>query len=281
MKIATLTENTIPRGSMLEARHGLGLYIETETMRLLFDCGPDESFVRNADALDIDISTVDAVVLSHAHYDHGGGLRAFFAMNDHAPIYLLEAAKNKYYSISRSPVFRYIGLDSDLFEEYNERFIFFSASIDVSDSVHLFAVGEYNTFHPRFNSLLYKEKEGKMLPDDFTHELVMAVTEHSINTVFTGCAHSGILNMVHTVLEQIPAIPIHTLVGGFHLINTATKTLGETPETVWMLAKELDRLGISRVYTGHCTGEEGFRNLQAIFGARIEALYTGKRFATA
>lgn len=276
MKITTLIENTIPRGSMLETRHGLGLYVDIGTIHLLFDCGPDESFVHNADALGIDISTIDAVVLSHAHYDHGGGLRAFLAMNDHAPVYLLKAAKNKYFSTSRG-TFRYIGLDPDLFDEYKDRFVFFSESIEVAASIYLFAVGEYNTFHPRLNSLLYKEEDGKMVPDDFKHELVMAITERGVNTVFTGCAHSGILNMVLTVFDRMPAIPIHTVVGGFHLINTATKALGETPEIVWMLGKELDKLEISRVYTGHCTGEEGFRNLQAILGARIETLYTGKK----
>jgi 7,8-dihydropterin-6-yl-methyl-4-(beta-D-ribofuranosyl)aminobenzene 5'-phosphate synthase len=280
MQITTLIENTKPEGSTLEARHGLGFYIETEGLRLLFDNGPDESFVHNASELGIDLSKVDAFVLSHAHYDHGGGLRAFFALNDHAPVYLLEAARQKYYSLSKGPDFRYIGLDADLFGEYRERFVFFTDETDVSEHIHLFAVRDYNTFRPLFNSLLYKELNGEMVHDDFRHELVMAITEHEVNTVFTGCAHSGILNMVRTVQETMPDVPIHTVIGGFHLLNTATRTLGETPETVYALAKELDNLGVTKIYTGHCTGEEGFFHLHSVLGDKIEALYTGKKIVT-
>jgi 7,8-dihydropterin-6-yl-methyl-4-(beta-D-ribofuranosyl)aminobenzene 5'-phosphate synthase len=277
MQIITLIENTKPEDSTLEARFGLGLYIEAAGKKILFDNGPDESFIHNATELGIDLAAVDAFVLSHAHYDHGGGLRAFFALNNHAPVYLLESAKQKYYSLGNGKVYKYIGLDTTLFEEFAGRFRFFTDETALSDAVHLFAVHDYNTFLPVSNSLLYQEQNETIIHDNFRHELVMAITENGINTIFSGCAHSGIINMVKTVQEKIPYIPTRTLIGGFHLLNTATKTLGETPETILLLARQLDECGIDKIYTGHCTGEEGFYLLQSTLGDRIEQLFTGRR----
>ena len=117
-----------------------------------------------------------------------------------------------------------------------------------------------------------------MMRDDFRHELVMAITENGQNTIFTGCAHSGILNMVRTVQEKMPDTPVHAVVGGFHLLNTATKALGEAPETVRQLAEELDKTGVDKILTGHCTGTEGFELLKEVLGDKIETLSTGKIF---
>jgi 7,8-dihydropterin-6-yl-methyl-4-(beta-D-ribofuranosyl)aminobenzene 5'-phosphate synthase len=84
--------------------------------------------------------------------------------------------------------------------------------------------------------------------------------------------------MVRTVQEEMPDTPVHAVVGGFHLLNTATKSLGESPDTVRQLAEELDKSGVDKILTGHCTGTEGFELLKAVLGDKIEALSTGKVF---
>ncbi len=278
MKITTLIENTKPEGTPFSIGHGLGLYVETNGLKLLFDNGPDDSFVENAALLGIDLTEVDLYVLSHAHYDHAGGLRTFLSMNDKATVWLSEFASDQCYSVGRTPEPRYIGIDPQLFEENSRRLRFVANEVCVNDSIRLFSVHDFNTFRPRFNSLLYTKRNGEMIPDDFRHELVMAITENGRNTIFTGCAHSGILNMVRTVQEKMPDNPIHAVVGGFHLLNTATKSLGELPETVRNLAKGLDKIGVDKILTGHCTGTEGFELLKSILHDKIEALSTGKRF---
>ena len=72
-RIVTLLENT-SRDHELVSAHGLSFYIETENRKILFDLGPDESFLKNARALRIAIEDVDYVILSHGHRDHTGGL---------------------------------------------------------------------------------------------------------------------------------------------------------------------------------------------------------------
>ena len=87
MKITVLMENTAARET-LAAEHGLSLYIQTAHRNILFDMGQTDAFARNAQALGIDLAQVDTAVLSHGHYDHGGGLEKFLEINKTAPIYI-------------------------------------------------------------------------------------------------------------------------------------------------------------------------------------------------
>ena len=97
MEIVTLIENT-SLDSRLFAEHGLSLYIEAQGLCLLFDMGPSKAFLYNAAYLNVDIAQVDAAVVSHAHYDHGGGLEPFLAANHKAPVYLKVGADADYYA---------------------------------------------------------------------------------------------------------------------------------------------------------------------------------------
>lgn len=80
MKIVVLVENTTKQKD-LKGKHGLCLYMETERHKVLFDLGPDDTFLHNAKKCGVDIAAVDTVIISHGHVDHGGGLGAFLQMN--------------------------------------------------------------------------------------------------------------------------------------------------------------------------------------------------------
>ena len=95
MKLITLLENTAAEPGLKEA-HGLSLYLETPRHKLLFDMGPNGDFLENAGTLGVDLGAVDLAILSHGHYDHGGGLKKFLEVNDHAPVYLSNLAFGRY-----------------------------------------------------------------------------------------------------------------------------------------------------------------------------------------
>jgi len=80
MIIKTLVENTA-LSKNFGSEHGLSLYIEANSHKILFDVGASELFLENAKKLNVDISEVDYLIISHGHYDHGGGLRAFLREN--------------------------------------------------------------------------------------------------------------------------------------------------------------------------------------------------------
>ena len=69
-----------------EFEHGLSIYVETRTHRLLVDTGASNKILTNAEKLGIDLSKVDTVILSHGHYDHSGGILPFYKINPKAKI---------------------------------------------------------------------------------------------------------------------------------------------------------------------------------------------------
>ena len=98
--ITTLVENCV-YNRKLEAEHGLSLYVRTPEKRILFDTGQSDLLLRNATLLHIDLKAVDALVLSHGHSDHTGGLRAFLAENDRATVFCKRDALNRKFKKER------------------------------------------------------------------------------------------------------------------------------------------------------------------------------------
>lgn len=109
MRLYTLIENTACREG-LAAEHGLSLFLETERHRVLFDAGQSGAFADNAAKMGVDLGTADFAVLSHGHYDHGGGLGRFLQINPTAPVYVNQDA----FGLHHNAAGKYIGLDEKL-----------------------------------------------------------------------------------------------------------------------------------------------------------------------
>lgn len=97
MRVIALVENT-SISKDYKSKHGLCLYIETKKHKLLFDLGSNSLFLGNAVKLDVDISDIDSVIISHGHNDHGGALKYFLENNAKANIYISRYAFEEYYA---------------------------------------------------------------------------------------------------------------------------------------------------------------------------------------
>ena len=97
MKITVLAENSVCKTNSLnvKAENGLSLFIEFDERKILFDTGQSDLFIHNAEKMGIDLSQVDYLVISHGHFDHGGGLKHFLKINKKAKIFLHINAANK------------------------------------------------------------------------------------------------------------------------------------------------------------------------------------------
>lgn len=113
MRIINLAENT-EGAAGCGFEHGLCFYIETEHHKLLMDTGQSDLFIKNAEKLGIDLTQVDTVVISHGHYDHGGGILHFVKINPTAKIYIQAEAFGDYYSLNKQGEPRYIGLAKEI-----------------------------------------------------------------------------------------------------------------------------------------------------------------------
>ena len=114
MKIINLVEDTAGHNAC-EFEHGLSFYIETKYHKLLVDTGATDMSLRNARILDIDVTEVDTVVLSHGHYDHSGGIIPFIEKNNKARIYMTETAGGEYYNL-KNDLEKYIGIDKRIMQ---------------------------------------------------------------------------------------------------------------------------------------------------------------------
>ena len=251
MKITVLTENTTCLDCLLP-EHGLSLYIETETARILFDAGQSGAFAHNAETLGIDLAAVDFAIVSHGHYDHGGGLGRFLEINPTAPVYLRRDA----FGCHHNGDGKFIGLDERL--KSSPRLIFTDDTLTIAPGITLYSCNDL----PRpFGT----DSAGLTLdasPDTFLHEQYLLIEEAGKRILISGCSHKGILNIASWFRPDV-------LIGGFHFmkmdpaspdLDRAAKILLSHP-TVY--------------YTGHCTGQAQFDRLKARMGSRLQSISTG------
>jgi len=275
MKITVLTENTKLKNSDLIAEHGISLFIEKNGYKILFDTGgPQESAIKNASRLGIDLRKVDAVIISHGHDDHTGGLLKFFQINDKAPVYLKKEALGSYYS-KRPEGEKYIGIDSEIPEKHMERLHFVDETAEIAQDVFLVPNIKKDFPIPCSNHVLFKEINGKLVMDNFKHELFMVIENDKDLTVLTGCGHSGTKNIVNTAKEVFPDKKIGTVIGGFHLQAGARTFEVAKKEEIEEIAEWLKLKAAGQIYTGHCTGERGFNIMKPILSDKLKSIYTG------
>lgn len=245
MKITTLVENVSETD--LKAVHGLSLLVETNAHTLLFDLGPDKTLFENCQKRGIDLGAVDTAIISHGHDDHGGALKQFLSINNHAKVYVQRQAFDPHY-FKMGPAKKFIGLDVSL--KNHPQVVLTDGAFTIDDELSLFTVKDKSTCYPTTNDVLHAA-DG---PDNFLHEQNLLI-QGDKPVLISGCSHTGIANIMRTA-PQTPAVCI----GGFHLINPVTKQPVEDA-LLEELACELSTYDTT-FYTCHCTGEYAFEFLK-------------------
>ena len=269
MKIKTLSENT-SISENIGHEHGLSLCIETEKHKLMFDTGGSDLFAQNAQKMGVDLKEVDTVIISHGHYDHGGGLRAFLELNTKAAIFLQETAFDAHFANSTNGVKKYIGLDVNLLP--NERFRFVKDELQIDEELYLYSPDKGGKFLPSGNQDLFMIKNQELFRDDFSHEQNLVITEAGKRVLFAGCAHRGIVNILeHLVCKK--NIEPDVVIGGFHLYNRASDQ-SENLELVENIAEAL-LAHKAKFYTCHCTGMDSYHVLKSRMNDRLDYLSAG------
>ena len=275
MKVKTLIEDT-SCGDLWEREHGLSLYLETERHRLLFDTGQSALFLTNAARMELDISQIDTVVISHGHYDHGGGLPAFLQRNRTARVYLNEKALEPHFSRQEDGDMRFIGLDETLKENIQIQFV--EKVLNIDEELTIFSGVTGREFFSEANSVLLERDGSQYKEDEFLHEQNLIVREPDGKQILvTGCSHNGIVNIIEHFIELEGQAP-DVVIGGFHLMEPRSGK----PVPVEQIEAIAERLlsyrgetGKTRYYTCHCTGTEAFEMLKMKMGRRIAYLSSG------
>ncbi len=254
MRIISLVENTSVNPD-IEAEHGLSLYIESNNHKILFDMGQTDLFLKNAKKLGVDLSQVDIAILSHGHYDHGGGLEEFLKINHKAYVYVSQYAFDTYYNGKE----KYIGLNPSLKD--NKRLIFTNGKVEVDEGITLYHCNDRVKRYDLGSFGLNVKKEETYFPDDFRHEQYMLIEENGKQILFSGCSHKGILNIAEWFQTDV-------LIGGFHFSKLPLD------DTLKGYAQYLEGFK-TEYYTCHCTGVEQFSFMKQ-FMSRLFYLSAGQ-----
>ncbi len=259
MKIFALMENTAC-APQYASEHGLSLYIEAGGRKILFDTGAGCAFADNAALLGVDLAQVDLAVLSHGHYDHGGGLQRFLQLNDHAPVYLSRHAFGRYYRGTEA----YIGIDQNL--RQSDRLILVDDEISLAEDLTLLSCNNRECRYPLDSAGLTEQQNNIFLPDQFRHEQYLLIEEGGRRVLISGCSHRGILNIMEWLRPDV-------LVGGFHFMK---QDLADGTNPVLDEAAQVLASYATEYYTCHCTGLPQFAYLQAKMGDKLHYLAAGQ-----
>lgn len=273
IKLTVLLENTSgdPR---CHFAHGLSLFLETPGHRILFDTGPDASFLKNAELLAADVENADLCVLSHAHSDHTGGLRAFLRVNTVAQVYARPEILGHYGSVRLGEQTRENGLAPDL--KHSPRLRLTQSPHRIDGELLLFQSPVGGGAELPSNNYLRKRVDGQWVQDDFLHEQNLIIQTPGKSVLLVGCAHGGAGYILERAAELMGGYP-DILVGGFHFLQGPGIDLAKTEAMAEALARQLLRTP-TQCYTCHCTGPAAFGKMREIMGEQVKPLSTGDGF---
>lgn len=246
---------------------GLSLYIETMGRKLLLDAGTTGSFADNARDMGVRLEDVELCVLSHAHYDHANGFDRFFAINDHAPVYIAPGARENCYGWKKRLPY-YIGIRKGMLKEKADRFIRAEQKQQVLPGVWLLAHSTPGLEKMGKKGGLYVREGLWLRTDSFRHEQSLILEEGGSLIVLNSCSHSGPDVVIREVEAAFPGKKVRAIIGGFHLFRS---TDGE----VCALAERLRKCGTEHIITGHCSGDRAYEILHEELGERVRQMYTG------
>lgn len=269
MIVSVLAEDT-SASDYLRAEHGFSVHIETKGRGVLFDTGASGMFAENAEWMGIDLAAVDVAVISHGHYDHGGGIRTFLRINDRAMVHLQRQAFEPHYARRSDGRIADIGLDRTLLP--NGRFVFCGPHHTIGGGLEVFSGVSGTGCPPSGDRALLAKRGEALVPDDFAHEQSLIVEEEGRTLLLAGCAHQGIANVVDR-FAALKGRPPDVVVGGFHLNDGADQGPGGA-DAVESIGRALRGTG-GRFHTCHCTGQGPYRALKAVMGENIDRLSTG------
>ena len=229
IRITVLVENSVHRQGLV-AEHGLSFHLQCGERSLVFDTGQTDLAVINAETLRLPLDRVEAIVLSHGHYDHTGGVPAMLDVVPQARIYLHPAAFENKFSRNHAGPAREIGMSDCVAQAIRHRaggFIETTACTEIMEGV--FATGEI----PRANS--YEDTGGAFFldaagtrPDPLTDDQALVIDLGPSVVLLLGCAHSGVVNTLDYVQRLSNGKPVSAVIGGLHLCSASEARIRQT-----------------------------------------------------
>jgi 7,8-dihydropterin-6-yl-methyl-4-(beta-D-ribofuranosyl)aminobenzene 5'-phosphate synthase len=276
IKLYTIVDNTVQRGSALWGEHGVSFAIETPDGRILFDTGQSgEVLLHNAKLVEIPLNRFDGLAISHAHYDHTGGIERFLSFaKPGIPLFANPGLFQERFSIKADKP-ESIGLR--LLKDQLSKCVELRLSAEPTEILPgVWTTGEItdrSEFEGRSPNHFVREN-GEWLPDPYKDDLSMVLDARDGLVVVCGCCHAGLLN----TLAQIRNIfhkRIQAVIGGMHLASASPEALIHAVDVLRSYSSE----GIMSLYPNHCTGERAYLVLAQAIGSKVQPCPAGTRLS--
>jgi 7,8-dihydropterin-6-yl-methyl-4-(beta-D-ribofuranosyl)aminobenzene 5'-phosphate synthase len=273
VEITILAENTA-RGRGLLGEHGLAYWVETPQRRILFDTGQGLALEPNAAACDKRLDEVDAVVLSHGHYDHAGGLQAVLRLAPRAAVYLHPDALKRHYSGRPDTGTRAVDepfLYGGGLERHAGPVIHTSSPTEVADGLWVTGQVPRETAYEDTGGDFRLDPDGRV-PDPIHDDQSLFFHGADGPVLILGCAHAGVVNTMRHVARLTGANRLHAVIGGMHLLHASPQRI----ETTIAVFRELD---VRLIAPCHCTGIRAVAAFWHAFPDRCVEAHAGTAFA--
>ena len=264
MRVICVVDNAAQRGSEFWAEHGVAFMIEKGDKRLLFDTGQSGTvLLHNLEVLGIEPTTIDALVLSHAHNDHASGLaklldhlRPGIPLYAHTDIFRQRYSKkggeihNKSFSIRRQ------SLEAQLHLQLNHQPEEIIPGIWTTGGII-----ERQEREGRSDDHLMQEGDD-LVPDAYRDDMAMVLEIRDGLMLLCGCCHAGLLNTLAHIERNFDS-PVLYIAGGLHLTGVNADYLEHVSD---VLASKSTLKG---VYPSHCSGEAAFVVFSNLLGSSV------------
>lgn len=265
LKLTVLVDNAVGRPLPLLGEHGFACLLDCAAGRILFDTGRGTALLHNLDVLGIPAASIDAVVLSHGHDDHGGGLLPLLQRIGPRPVYAHPGVFTPRAFVAGSEE-RSIGLahDREELESAGARFRLHAEFAELAHGLWFSGYIPRRSKAERSDPQLVVPRadgEGGWHPDPLADDAALAVATSQGVVLLLGCAHAGVINTVEHMLDQLDGEPLHALIGGTHLGPASEEQFEST--VAYLAGWPGLRIGV-----GHCTGPVRSARLHARFPDR-------------
>ena len=271
--LTTLVENSVHARGLL-AEHGLAFHLQAGRRSLLFDTGQSDLLLHNALKLHISLANAEAIVLSHGHNDHTGGLQAAHEAAPQARLFLHRAALPQKFVCNPDGATRSIGMDeasAATIRRAAKTVVWTRRPTEVLDGI--FVTGEIprqNTFEDTGGPFFRDAAAAQ--PDPLLDDQALYFDTQEGLVVLLGCGHAGVVNTLEYIQHLTGGRPIHAILGGLHLLKAS-------PERMEKTIAAFRRLDLQRLAPGHCTGLPALAQLWTAFPRRCFSCAVGATWA--